>query len=67
MREELTNIERKVYKLVRESGEMLTTNVPADLMGAVPHLINKGLVKTYKKSTSPLTSKKKKFIRVIDA
>ena len=53
MREELTHIEREVYKLVQESEEMLTTDVPADLMGAVPHPINKGLVKTYKKSTSP--------------
>ena len=63
MSKDLTRIEREVYEIIQGSGEMLTTDVPADLMGAVPHLINKGLVRAYKKPASPWTSKKRKFIR----
>jgi hypothetical protein len=36
------------------------------MMGAVPHLKNRGLVEVYKKLTNPLGSKKRKFVRVIE-
>jgi hypothetical protein len=67
MPEELTPIEKEVYELIQKSGELLTTDVPANLRGAVPHLINKGLIEAYKRQTLPWTSKKRKFLRIKDA
>lgn len=67
MPDELTTIEKEVYELIQKSGELLTTDVPANLRGAVPHLINKGLIEVYKRQTLPWTSKKRKFLRIKDA
>jgi hypothetical protein len=65
--EDLTPFEREVYELIKKSGELLTTDVPARMRGAVPRLINKGLVEAFKRRTSPWTSKKRKFLRSKDA
>jgi hypothetical protein len=62
----LTPFEREVYELIKKSGDILTTDVPVRMRGAVPHLINKGLVETFKRTTSPWTTKKKKFLRSKD-
>jgi hypothetical protein len=34
--------------------------------GAIPNLKNAGLVKTYKKPTSPWSSKKHKFVKALE-
>ncbi|OYT50029.1 hypothetical protein B6U79_00555 [Candidatus Bathyarchaeota archaeon ex4484_231] len=62
----LTAVEKEVYDLIRRSGEVLTTEVPAKMRGAIPHLIRKRLVEVYKKPTNPWTSKKRKFLRPIN-
>lgn len=61
--EDLTTFERKVYEFIRRSGELLTTNIPLKMRGAVPNLVGKGLVEVYKRRTSLWSSKKRKFLR----
>jgi len=55
--------ERNLYEFIKKSGEVMTTNLPPKMMGALPQLIKKGLVEIYKKQTTPWTRKKKKFVR----
>jgi hypothetical protein len=62
----LTEFEKVVYSFIEERGELLTSNIPRKMMGAVPHLKNKGLVEVYKKTTTRWGSKKRKFVRVIE-
>jgi hypothetical protein len=61
---ELTAFEREVYTFIKKRGEILTTNMPVRMRGAVPNLRNKGLVEVFKRRTSPWGSKKKKFVKV---
>jgi hypothetical protein len=63
MSKNLTDFEKEVYDFVKERGEMLTTNIPSRMSGAVPNLKNKGLIEIYKKTMSRWASKKRKFIR----
>jgi len=53
----LTEFEKKVYSFIKERGEVLISNVPSRMMGAVPNLKNSGLVEVYKKLTTPWASK----------
>lgn len=64
MSEDLTRSEKEVYELIKNSSELLTTDVPSELRGAVPRLIEKRLVEVYKKPTSPWSPKKRKFLRL---
>ena len=64
---DLTPLEREVYELIRRSGEILTKNVPSKIRGAIPNLINKGLIEVYKRRTSPWSQKRRKFLRVEEA
>ena len=63
MSKNLTDFENKVYNFVKERGEILTSNMPPRMSGAIPNLKNKGVVEVYKKTTSRWASKKRKFIR----
>ncbi|RJS93419.1 hypothetical protein CW705_01720 [Candidatus Bathyarchaeota archaeon] len=64
MEENLTPTEKNLYEFIRKSGEVMTSNLPPKMMGALPQLIRKGLVEIYKKQTTPWSTKKKKFVRV---
>jgi len=59
----LSPSERNLYEFIRKSGEVMTTNLPPRMMGALPHLIRKGLIEVYKKPTTIWSSKKRKFVR----
>ena len=63
MSKELTEFEKDVYDFIKKRGELLTTNIPVKMMGAIPNLKNKGLVEVFKKRTSSWSSKKKKFVK----
>lgn len=67
MSKELTDFEREVYGFVKKRGEMLTSNMPLRMMGAIPNLKNKGLVEVIKRRTSPWNPKKRKFVKVREA
>jgi hypothetical protein len=63
----LTEIEQKTYDLIKEIGEIQTTNLPDKRMwGAIPTLKNLGLVEVFKKSTSYFKNSKKTFVKIKD-
>jgi hypothetical protein len=64
---DLTRFEREVYELIKRSGEIITTDVPDKLGGAIPNLVNKGQVEVYKRRTSQWNQKERKFLRVREA
>jgi len=66
MSEELSNVEKEVYELLKRSGEMITTQIPSEKAGAIPNLANKGLVEVIKKSLSPWKNKKTKIVRIVE-
>jgi len=39
--------------------------MPKKMWGAIPNLKNAGLIKIYKKPTTPWASKKKKFVKAL--
>jgi len=59
----LSSSERNLYEFIKKSGEVMTTNLPPKMMGALPRLVRKGLVEIYKKPTTIWSNKKKKFVR----
>jgi len=62
---ELTDFEREVYEFIKKHGELLTTNIPSRMIGAIPNLKNKGLIEVHKRVTGRWTSKKRKFVKAI--
>jgi len=64
--EGLTDFEREVYGFIRERGEVLTSEIPPRMMGAVPNLKNRGLVEVYRRPTTRWASKKRTFIRATE-
>ena len=45
---------------------MSVTNIPKMMWGAIPNLKNAGLVKTFKKPSTPWASKKHKFVKALE-
>ena len=60
MSRKLTEFEKKVYDFIKEHNEMIVSNVPKNMSGAIPNLINAGLIETFRKPTSPWASKKRR-------
>lgn len=60
----LTDLEREVYELIRQVGELMAKDIPSKKAGAIPSLIRKGLVEVYKRPVSPMSRKRHKFLRV---
>lgn len=62
---ELSEIEKRTYEFIRQTGEIQIRNLPDKRMiGAIANLKNKGLIEVHKKYTSRFRRKKKKFVRV---
>ncbi|MFP3984852.1 MAG: hypothetical protein ACLFU9_02650 [Candidatus Bathyarchaeia archaeon] len=59
----MSNFEKEVYEYIKTRKEVLITNIPARMQGAIPNLKNKGLVKIHKKFTTHWASKKRKFVK----
>ena len=59
----LTSSERNLYEFIKKSGEVMTTNLPPKMMGAIPQLVKKGFLEIYKKPTMLWSDKKRKFVR----
>jgi hypothetical protein len=62
---ELGPTEKEVYDFIRRLGEVITTQIPNDKAGAIPNLVNKGLVEVGKRSLSPWKPNKIKFVKVV--
>jgi len=63
---ELTEFEKKVYDFIKEHNEMIVSNIPKNMSGAIPNLITAGLLERFRKPTSPWVSKKKTFVKAIN-
>ena len=62
----ITEFENKVYEFIKAHGEVQVSNIPKMMFGAIPNLKKAGLVKTYKKPTTPWASKKKTFVKTLE-
>lgn len=63
MSTKLTDFEKQVYDFIKEHTEMIVSNVPKNMSGAIPNLVNAGLLETFRKPTTPWASKKKTFVK----
>ena len=66
MSRKLTEFEKKVYDFIKEHDEMIVSNIPKNMSGAIPNLITAGLIESFRKPTSPWASKKKTFVKAIN-
>jgi hypothetical protein len=62
--DELGPVEKEVYELIKRTGEIMTVQIPATKAGAIPSLVNKGLIEVFKRRNSPWKEKKAKFVRL---
>lgn len=60
----LTSLERDVYELIKQVGEIMTKDIPHKKAGVIPSLVRKGLIEVYKKPVSTMSGKKHKFLRL---
>jgi hypothetical protein len=58
--------EKEVYELIKRAGEIMTVQIPARKAGAIPSLIDKGLIEVFKKRTSPRKEKKTKYVKLCE-
>ncbi|MCW4023086.1 MAG: hypothetical protein ACOWW1_06410 [archaeon] len=65
MSKRITEFEQKTYNFIKEQNSIQVSSLPKMMWGAIPNLKNAGLVKTYKKSTTPWASKKHTFVKTI--
>jgi predicted flap endonuclease-1-like 5' DNA nuclease len=61
---ELGPVEKEVYELIKRTGEIMTVQIPATKAGAIPSLVNKGLIELVKRRASTWKEKKAKFVKV---
>jgi hypothetical protein len=59
---DLSPAERRVYELVCQ-GDVMCKEVHRMDSGAIPSLVNKGLVEVYKRRVSPYSDKRQKYLR----
>ena len=59
----LTEFEKKVYDFIKEHNEMIVSDVPKNMKGAIPNLKNAGFLETFRKPTNPWASKKQLFVK----
>jgi len=64
MLESLSKVEREVYDLILRTGEVMVGDIPSKKAGAIPSLVNKGLVEIEKRKINHQTTKKSKFVRI---
>jgi len=62
----ITEFEKEAYNYIKLQDEVLVTNIPKMMWGALPNLKNAGLVKIYKKPTTPWASKKHNFVKALE-
>ncbi len=60
----LTEFEKKVFDSIKSQGEILISDLPMRMLGAIPKLKNIGLIETHRKPTTPWASKKHTFVKV---
>jgi hypothetical protein len=61
----ISEFEQEVYKYIKERGEMIVSNVPKNMMGAIPNLKNAELIETFKRPVTQWAAKKQMFVKII--
>jgi hypothetical protein len=61
---ELGPIEKEVYELIKRFGEVMTVQIPPDKAGAIPSLVDMGLIEVFKRKTSIWKERKTKFVKL---
>ena len=60
---QITEREKQVYDYINGSDEIIVSNMPRNMMGAIPKLKDLGLVKTYRKKVNQWNKKKHTFVK----
>jgi hypothetical protein len=60
----LSPVEKRVFEIISRGDVMCKQFSPKE-SGAIPGLIQKGLVEVYKKNVSPYKVKKAKYVRIL--
>ena len=63
MLESLSKVERAVYELILNAGDLMAKDVPLKMAGVIPSLVKKGLVEAYRKPATPDSRKKQTFLK----
>ncbi|MCW4034786.1 MAG: hypothetical protein NWF03_05420 [Candidatus Bathyarchaeota archaeon] len=66
MSRKITDIEQQVYDYIKERGELIVSDVPRNMKGAIPNLKNAGLLETFRKPVTQWASKKKMFVKALE-
>ena len=66
MSRKITDIEQQVYDYIKERGELIVSDVPRNMKGAIPNLKNAGLVETFRKPVTQWASQKKMFVKALE-
>ena len=61
----ITAFEQQVYDYIKERGNLIVSDVPKNMRGAIPTLKNAGLVETFRKPVTQWASKKKTFVKAL--
>jgi hypothetical protein len=62
----ITILEQQVYDYIKEHGEVIVSDVPKNMRGAIPNLKNAGLVETFRKPVTQWAQKKKTFVKALN-
>ena len=65
MAKKITVLEKEIYDYIKERGELIISEVPKNMRGAIPNLKNMGLVETFRKPVTQWASKKKTFVKAL--
>ena len=65
MAKKITVLEQQVYDYIKERDELIVSDVPKNMRGAIPTLKNAGLVETFRKTVTQWATKKKTFVKAL--
>ena len=65
MSKKITLLEQEIYDYIKARGELIVSDVPKNMRGAIPALKNAGLVETFRKPVTQWASKKKTFVKAL--
>lgn len=64
MTQKISVLEQELYDIIKERGELIVSDIPKNMMGAIPSLKNAGLVETFRKPVIQWASKKQMHVKV---
>ena len=65
MAKKITALEQQVYDYIKERGELIVSDVPKNMRGAIPILKNAELIETFRKPVTQWASKKRTFVKAL--